>query len=188
MKFHRFLLLSLLTICIALTANSCIGLYHFDLHDDSLSTWGKSLVEDGIKNKDENAVMDLFSGTAKEAVTEESVRHLFDFIDGEITHYEITEGMVSGLAEDGVKTAYGRCICNISTTKAKYEVRLEATTLDDNDPDHVGVHKITVIRDDDYKIDWLNAVAEQKIQYGIVFGEGDLHIEEKPIIMPKPLK
>ena len=113
---------------------------------------------DAIQTQDVNALKSLFSKNAlKEAeILDESIRHLFDYFQGELVSYNNWGG-------PGVKAEmeYGDCqevydaTYDFETTQDKYRLWMEIITVDTTDADKVGIRSLYIIRfEDDTRADF----------------------------------
>ena len=152
-------LLLLPIIGLVLVLTSCSLRRNFLMKDDSSVANDKfSELIDAIQTQDVNALKSLFSKSAlKEAENlDESIRHLFDYFQGELVSYNnwggpgVTAEMEYGDYQEVYDATY-----DFETAQDKYRLWMEIITVDTTDADKVGIRSLYIIRfEDDTRADF----------------------------------
>ena len=146
-------LLLLPIIGLVLVLTSCSLRRNFLMKDDSSVANNKfSELIDAIQTQDINTLKSLFSkNTLKEAENlDESIRHLFDYLQGELVSYNdwAGPGVTAKNDADGYWKQYYSTY-DLETTQDKYRLAMEIITVDTADADNVGIRSLYIIRFED---------------------------------------
>ena len=146
-------LLLLPIIGLVLVLTSCSLRRNFLMKDDSSVANNKfSELIDAIQTQDINTLKSLFSkNTLKEAENlDESIRHLFDYFQGELVSYNnwAGPGVTAKNDADGYWKQYYSTY-DLETTQDKYRLAMEIITVDTADADNVGIRSLYIIRFED---------------------------------------
>ena len=146
-------LLLLPIIGIVLVLTSCSLRRNFLMKDDSSVANNKfSELIDAIQTQDINTLKSLFSkNTLKEAENlDESIRHLFDYLQGELVSYNNWGGPgVKAEMEYGDYQEVYDATYDFETAQDKYRLWMEIITVDTTDADNVGIRSLYIIRFED---------------------------------------
>ena len=143
-------LLLLPIIGLVLVLTSCSLRRNFLMKDDSSVANDKfSELIDAIQTQDINTLKSLFSKNAlKEAENlDESIRHLFDYFQGELISYNDWGGPgVKAEMEYGDYQEVYDATYDFETAQDKYRLWMEIITVDTTDADNVGIRSLYIIR------------------------------------------
>ena len=146
-------LLLLPIIGLVLVLTSCSLRRNFLMKDDSSVANDKfSELIDAIQTQDINTLKSLFSKNAlKEAENlDESIRHLFDYLQGELVSYNNWGGPgVKAEMEYGDYQEVYDATYDFETAQDKYRLWIEIITVDTTDADNVGIRSLYIIRFED---------------------------------------
>lgn len=146
-------LLLLPIIGLVLVLTSCSLRRNFLMKDDSSITDDKFIeLIDVVQTQDINTLKSLFSKNAlKEAENlDESIRHLFDYFQGELVSYNNWGGPgVEAEMEYGDYQEVYDATYDFETAQDKYRLWMEIITVDTTDADNVGIRSLYIIRFED---------------------------------------
>lgn len=128
------------------------------MDDESIANRQFEKLIDAIQTQDIDAVRALFSKNAlKEAENlDESIRHLFDYFQGELVSYNNWGGPgVKAEMEYGDYQEVYDATYDFETAQDKYRLWMEIITVDTTDADNVGIRSLYIIRfEDDTRTDF----------------------------------
>ena len=160
---RRIYLICMIIILSLLLASCSLGgnnsRRNFLMKDDSSVANDKfSELIDAIQTQDINTLKSLFSKNAlKEAENlDESIRHLFDYFQGELVSYNNWGGPgVKAEMEYGDYQEVYDATYDFETAQDKYRLWMEIITVDTTDADNVGIRSLYIIRfEDDTRTDF----------------------------------
>lgn len=128
------------------------------MDDESIANKQFEKLIDAIQTQDINTLKSLFSKNAlKEAENlDESIRHLFDYLQGELVSYNNWGGPgVKAEMEYGDYQEVYDATYDFETAQDKYRLWMEIITVDTTDADNVGIRSLYIIRfEDDTRTDF----------------------------------
>ena len=141
--------------------------YHYELEQTE-----KILLKiiECFDNKDKESIKAMFSvKIAKEFDLDSLIDKAFEIYNGKSVSYEINKGSTAGSAKtDGTYTflEYDGKLENIKMDNSKsFSIRMSRCVVNDDDPDEIGLTRITLRRDDGVKLAPIGKVSQNDTFY-----------------------
>ena len=139
----------------------------------------ESLLE-AIQDKDRNTLQGLFSKTAITQAKnfESQVMRLFDYYQGEVLSYDDWGGPgVSDEIENGDRKKSMDLSCDVVTNVREYRFLFLDITVDDYNPDNVGIWSLYVIKKEDDTDPQMGYGGDGKYTPGINIGIKNIYVD-----------
>ena len=150
-------ILKIILVFLSLLILSSCGIFQTHGNIDNTGSARFQDIIDAIQNKDNEAIVGMFSVNALNEADdiEGGADYLFDFFQGDVVSTKAAS-QTSGSNHNGEKYQKVRCMYIVTTSECKYIVFYTDILQDTEDPDNVGLYMLQIIKeaDRDSEFDW----------------------------------